>query len=87
MRKQTRNKGKYVLLLVVIAAIVACVLVVFLPDVHESIAGLVAGKLKELYNRPSLVITRGEDGLKVRQRDKAVDIVKHKIDHKLIPIE
>ena len=40
------------------------ILVVFLPDVHESIAGLVAGKLKELYNRPSLVITRGEDGLK-----------------------
>ena len=40
------------------------ILIVFLPDVHESIAGLVAGKLKESYNRPTLVITRGEDGLK-----------------------
>ena len=40
------------------------ILVIYLPDVHESIAGLVAGKLKEMYNRPSLVITKGEDGLK-----------------------
>ncbi len=40
------------------------ILIVFLPDVHESIAGLVAGKLKENFNRPALVITRGEDGLK-----------------------
>ncbi|MBR7089380.1 MAG: single-stranded-DNA-specific exonuclease RecJ [Lachnospiraceae bacterium] len=40
------------------------ILVVYLPDVHESIAGLVAGKIKENYNRPTLVITKGEDGLK-----------------------
>lgn len=40
------------------------VLVVFLPDAHESIAGLIAGRLKEKYYRPVLVVTKGEDGLK-----------------------
>ena len=40
------------------------ILIVYLPEVHESIVGLVAGKLKEMYNRPVLVITRGEEGLK-----------------------
>jgi len=38
--------------------------VVFLPDAHESIAGLIAGRLKEKYYRPVLVVTKGEDGLK-----------------------
>ncbi len=37
------------------------VLTVHLPDVHESVAGIVAGRLKEEYHRPVLVITgRGE---------------------------
>ncbi len=40
------------------------ILVIYLPELHESIAGLVAGKIKESYNRPVLVVTRGEDGLK-----------------------
>ncbi|MBR2275453.1 MAG: single-stranded-DNA-specific exonuclease RecJ, partial [Lachnospiraceae bacterium] len=40
------------------------VLVVFLPDCHESLAGLIAGKLKERYNKPSLVVTRSADGVK-----------------------
>ncbi len=40
------------------------VLVVFLPECHESLAGIVAGRLRERYNRPTLVITRSEDGLK-----------------------
>ena len=38
--------------------------VVYLPDLHESIAGLVAGKLKEKLYRPVLVLTDAEDGLK-----------------------
>lgn len=42
----------------------APVKVVFLPKLHESIAGLVAGKLREKFNHPVLVITRGEEGLK-----------------------
>lgn len=36
------------------------VLVVFLPDCHESLAGIVAGRIREAYCRPALVITRGE---------------------------
>lgn len=40
------------------------VLVVYLPDYHESLAGLIAGKVKEEYNKPTLVITRGRHGLK-----------------------
>ncbi len=40
------------------------VLVVYLPDCHESIAGIVAGRLKEAYYRPAFVLTKAEDGLK-----------------------
>jgi single-stranded-DNA-specific exonuclease len=40
------------------------VLVLFLPDVHESIAGLIAGRIREIYARPTFVLTRGEDGAK-----------------------
>ncbi|MCQ2521549.1 MAG: single-stranded-DNA-specific exonuclease RecJ [Lachnospiraceae bacterium] len=40
------------------------VLVIYLEDCHESIAGIVAGRIKEKYNRPTLVITKAEDGLK-----------------------
>lgn len=38
--------------------------VVYLPDLHESIAGLVAGKLKERCQHPVFVLTKGETGLK-----------------------
>ncbi len=40
------------------------VLLVFLPDCHESLAGLIAGKLRERYNKPSFVLTRGEESVK-----------------------
>ncbi|MDO5695218.1 MAG: single-stranded-DNA-specific exonuclease RecJ, partial [Eubacteriales bacterium] len=40
------------------------VLVLHLPDVHESLAGIVAGRLKERYYRPVLVFTDGAEGLK-----------------------
>ena len=40
------------------------VLVVFLPDCHESIAGIIAGRLKERYCRPAFVLTRTEKGVK-----------------------
>ena len=40
------------------------VLVVYLPGCHESIAGIVAGRLKERYNRPAFVLTRSESGVK-----------------------
>lgn len=40
------------------------VLVVYLPDVHESIAGIIAGRVREKYNKPAFVLTRAEDGVK-----------------------
>lgn len=40
------------------------VLVVYLPDCHESLAGIIAGRLKEKYHRPVFVLTRGEEGVK-----------------------
>ena len=40
------------------------VLVIFLPDCHESIAGIIAGRLKERYYKPVFVLTRGEEGVK-----------------------
>lgn len=40
------------------------VLVVYLPDCHESIAGIIAGRLRERYYKPVLVITNSEEGLK-----------------------
>lgn len=40
------------------------VLVVFLPECHESLAGIIAGKLRERYYKPVFVLTRGEEGLK-----------------------
>lgn len=40
------------------------VIVMYLPDVHESIAGLIAGRLREKYDRPVFVLTKGEEGVK-----------------------
>ena len=40
------------------------VLVVYLPDCHESIAGIIAGRIRERYYKPVFVITNAEDGLK-----------------------
>ncbi len=40
------------------------VLVVFLPECHESLAGIVAGRLREQYQKPAIVLTRAEEGVK-----------------------
>ena len=40
------------------------VLVVYLPDCHESIAGIIAGRIKERYYRPAFVLTKAEEGVK-----------------------
>ena len=40
------------------------VLVVYLPDCHESLAGIVAGRIREKYYRPTFVLTDGEHGVK-----------------------
>lgn len=40
------------------------VLVVYLPECHESLAGIIAGRIRETYQRPVFVLTRGEEGVK-----------------------
>lgn len=40
------------------------VLVVFLPECHESLAGIIAGRIRERYYRPAFVLTRGEESVK-----------------------
>lgn len=40
------------------------VLVLYLPDVHESIAGIIAGRIREYYYRPTFILTKSEDGVK-----------------------
>jgi single-stranded-DNA-specific exonuclease len=40
------------------------VLVVYLPDCHESIAGIIAGRIRERYCRPVFILTDGEEYVK-----------------------
>lgn len=40
------------------------VLVVYLPECHESLAGIIAGRVKERYHKPTFVLTKGEDCVK-----------------------
>ncbi len=40
------------------------VLVVYLPDCHESLAGIIAGKIREKFYRPTIILTDAEDGCK-----------------------
>ncbi len=40
------------------------VLVIYLPDVHESIAGIIAGRIKDKYYKPTFVLTKGQEGIK-----------------------
>lgn len=40
------------------------VLVVYLPSCHESLAGIIAGRLREQYQKPAFVLTDGEEGVK-----------------------
>lgn len=42
----------------------AKVMVLFLPSIHESLAGIVAGRIKERYNHPVFILTKGEEGVK-----------------------
>ncbi len=40
------------------------VFVIYLPDCHESLAGIVAGRLRERYHKPAIVLTKGEESIK-----------------------
>ena len=39
------------------------VMVIYLPKVHESLAGIIAGRIREKYYRPVFLLTRGEEGV------------------------
>ena len=40
------------------------VIVIYLEDTHESVAGIIAGRIKELYHKPTFILTDGERSLK-----------------------
>lgn len=40
------------------------VLVIYLPETHESVAGIIAGRVREKTGKPSFVLTDGESGIK-----------------------
>ncbi len=40
------------------------ILVIYLPECHESLAGIIAGRIKERYYKPTIVLTRTEEGVK-----------------------
>ena len=40
------------------------ILVVYIPDIHESLAGIVAARVKEKYNKPTIILTKSEEGVK-----------------------
>lgn len=40
------------------------VLVIYLPDCHESLAGIIAGRIREKYHKPTFVLTQGEKNVK-----------------------
>lgn len=40
------------------------VFVIYLPNIHESIAGIIAGKIKDKYHVPTLILTKSKDGVK-----------------------
>lgn len=40
------------------------VLIIYEPSIHESVAGIIAGRIKDIYYRPTIVLTRGLEGIK-----------------------
>lgn len=44
------------------------VIVIYLPECHESLAGIIAGRIREACHRPTLVFTKAEEGVKASGR-------------------
>lgn len=40
------------------------ILLVYEPDIHESVAGIIAGRIKDMYYKPTIVLTDGKEGAK-----------------------
>lgn len=59
------------------------VLVVYIKDCHESIAGIIAGRIRERYHRPTIILTDAEDGVKgsarsIEQYNMIEELMKHR---------
>lgn len=59
------------------------VLVVYLEECHESIAGIIAGRIRERYHRPTIILTDAEDGIKgsgrsIEQYNMIEELMKHR---------
>ena len=52
------------------------VLVVYLPDCHESLAGIIAGRVREAWNKPSFVLTRSAEEADSQDGEEAVPMAK-----------
>ncbi len=48
------------------------ILILLLPDTHESLVGIIAGRVKERYHHPVIVFTRTEEGL-VKGSGRSID--------------
>ena len=49
------------------------VLVIYLPQVHESIAGIIAGRIRECYNKPTIILTDAEDSSMVKGSARSIE--------------
>jgi single-stranded-DNA-specific exonuclease len=59
------------------------VMLIYLPDVHESLAGIIAGRIREKYNHPVFVLTKGEEGVKGSGRSiESYDMYEHMSAHR-----
>lgn len=75
-RKQTEEASWKIRQLYENGANLPRVLVIYLPFAHESVAGIIAGRLKDLYSRPVLVITNSDEGMKGSGRSvEAYDLI------------
>ena len=59
------------------------ILLVYLPDCYESLAGIIAGRIKEYYHRPTIVLTDALDGIKGSARStESYNMIKELSKHK-----
>lgn len=63
-RKAMTSRGVDLIIKEVEARPIDRVIVVYRDEIHESIAGIIAGRIKDRYNRPTIVLTKGQEGVK-----------------------
>lgn len=81
-RKQTEEADRMIRQSYPEGDILPKVLVIYLPSAHESVAGIIAGRLKDLYSRPALVVTNSDEGMKGSGRSvEAYDLIGEMAKH------